>query len=126
MNDHRSNRRQFLRTAGISVAGLGLVRSAAAGIDPSPRIGPIGDDPMAPPFPSLSSVFQGPRSRYFGVKAEERDEPFGDGRSGRRRKLVPRDPKTYYTADGLSGEEEPHSFQLTFEITNNSILCSAT
>jgi hypothetical protein len=59
------------------------------------------------------------------VKVEEREEAFGNGQSGRRLKLLPRDPKTLYRADGLSGEEEPHSFQLTFEITNNSILCSA-
>ena len=126
MSDRRSHRRQFLRAAGLSVAGLGLVRSARGGALGSLGPGSVPDSPAPAPFATLSSVFDGPRSRFFGVKAEERDEPFGDGRSGRRRKLVPRDPKTYYMADGLSGEEEPHSFQLTFEITNNSILCSAT
>ena len=125
MNDHRSNRRQFLRATGISVAGLGLAGKAEGSAGALP-IGSIPGEPAPAPFPSLSSVFGGPRSRFFGVKTEERDEPFGDGRSGRRSKLVPRDPKTYYLADGLSGEEEPHSFQLTFEITNNRILCSAT
>ena len=126
MSDRRSDRRQFLKTAGISAAGLGLARNARGGEVDCLGPSPARDTPAPAPFPALSSVFEGPRSRFFGVKAEERDEPFGDGRSGRRRKLVPRDPKTYYMADGLSGEEEPHSFQLTFEVTNNSILCSAT
>jgi len=126
MTDRRSNRRQFLRAAGISVAGLSLARNADPGAGAALPIGSTTDHPVPAPFPSLPSVFEGPRSRFFGVKAEERDEPFGDGRSGRRRKLAPRDPGTLYRADGLSGEEEPHSFQLTFEVTNNRILCSAT
>ena len=123
MRDRRANRREFLRVAGGSVAGLGLARRAGAFVPTRIASAP---DAVDVPFRSVSAVFQAPRSRFFGVAVEDRDEPFGDGRSGRRRKLVPRDPLTYYTADGLSGEEEPHSFQLTFEITNNSILCSAT
>ncbi|RPI20458.1 MAG: twin-arginine translocation signal domain-containing protein, partial [Acidobacteria bacterium] len=122
MSKHGSSRRDFLRTAGVSAAGFGVGQFSG---------GPGGgktsnSDPASSPFPSLGSIFEAPRSKFFGVKTEERFETFGDGRKGHRLKLVPRDPKTYYLADGLSGEEEPHSFQLTFEITNNSIVCSAT
>jgi hypothetical protein len=57
---------------------------------------------------------------------ESRVESFGNGAAGQRAKRVARDPETYYMADGISGEEEPHSFFLSFEISNQQILCSAT
>ena len=57
---------------------------------------------------------------------EGRVESFGNGARGQRVKRVARDPETYYMADGISGEEEPHSFFLSFEISNQQILCSAT
>ncbi len=122
MSKNGSSRREFLMAAGVSAAGFGMAQ--AGGEAAGGKAGIAG--PLHSPFPSLRSVFEAPRSTFFGVKTEKRIEHFGDGRSGRRLKLVPRDPKTYYLADGISGEEEPHSFQLTFEITNNSILCSAT
>jgi hypothetical protein len=123
MSQHGSNRRDFLKMAGLSAGGLGMHQPARHGVEPAWK----GDAPAdaGTPFSSLSEIFSAPRSTCFGVKVEEREEPFGNGQSGRRLKLVPRDPRTLYRADGLSGEEEPHSFQLTFEITNNSILCSA-
>ena len=77
-------------------------------------------------FTSLSDVFSGKCSQFFGVKMEERVENFGNGKTGTRAKRVARDPKTLYLAGGVSGEEEPHSFFLTFEVTNNQILCSAS
>jgi hypothetical protein len=57
---------------------------------------------------------------------ESRAESFGNGATGQRLKRVARDPETYYTAGGISGEEEPHSYFLSFEISNQQILCSAT
>src|SRR5512136_1910378 len=117
------NRRDFMKMVALSSAGVGSPsfkgqEQGGSGTAPA-------SDNAVMTFSSLSSIFDAPKSRYFGVKAEERFEKFVNGQSGSRVKLVPRDPKTYYMADGLSGEEEPHSFQLTFEITNNSILCSA-
>ncbi|MGA2608559.1 MAG: hypothetical protein ABSH01_14025 [Terriglobia bacterium] len=126
MKNDGSSRRDFLKIAGMTVAGVELARTT--GLCAEAFTGGELHDSEATliPFPSLPSVFEAPSSKYFGVKVEERFDSFGNGKSGRRRKLVPRDSKTYYLADGLSGEEEPHSFQLTFEITNNRILCSAT
>ena len=62
------------------------------------------------PFTSLEAALNGPRSTFFGITPQRR----------------PRDPKTRYTAGGVSGAEEPSSFHLTFEVTNNQILCSLT
>jgi hypothetical protein len=125
MSQEGPNRRDFLKSAGLSIAGFGMAKPAGrAAPREVPKSSASGEAPL--PFSSLLSVFEAPRGQYFGVKTEERFDSFGDGRSGRRVKLVPRDSKTYYLADGLSGEEEPHSFQLTFDITNNSILCAAT
>ncbi|HYK88859.1 MAG TPA: hypothetical protein VE398_08820 [Acidobacteriota bacterium] len=121
MSPQEANRRDFLKMAGLSAVGLGLPLNH--GVESDVRSNASSGERS--PFSSLKDVFEAPRSGYFGVKVEERQERFGNGQSGRRLKLVPRDPKTLYTADGLSGEEEPHSFQLTFEISNNSILCSA-
>jgi len=121
-----SSRRDFLKIAGMTAAGIELARTTGVCADAFPG-GELHDSAtMLTPFRSLPSIFEAPRSKYFGVKVVERFESFGNGQSGQRLKLVPRDSKTYYLADGLSGEEEPHSFQLTFEITNNHILCSAT
>ncbi len=114
-------RREFLKVAGLSVAGAGVAHAAGRELE----FIPAAADTRSP-FQTLASMFEAPVSQYFGVKAEERFEKFGDGTSGRRTKLLPRDPKTLYLADGLDGEEEPHSFQLTFEISNHRILCSAT
>jgi hypothetical protein len=126
MNHEGANRRAFLKAAGLAAVSAGFLRAngLSAGGFSATQDGSINAAPKS--FPSLASVFEAPRSRFFGVKTEEHTEDFGNGQSGRRWKLVPRDPKTLYLADGISGEEEPHSFQLTFEITNNSILCSAT
>jgi len=68
--------------------------------------------PSAPfhPFPSLAGALDGPRSAFFGVTPDRK----------------PRDPNTRYQAGGVSGAEEPHTFHLTFEVTNNRILCSTT
>jgi hypothetical protein len=63
-------------------------------------------------------------SAFFGVKMEERPDDFGNGATGRRVKRVGRDDRSYYRPDGVSGEEEPHSFGLTFEIGNHAILAS--
>lgn len=77
-------------------------------------------------FDSLDAIFNAPCSPFFGVRMESRTEALGNGTSGERMKRVARDPETYYTAGGVSGEEEPHSFFLSFEISNQQILCSAT
>ena len=77
-------------------------------------------------FASLSSIFDGPLSPFFGVKMESRKDDFGNGSTGERLKRVPLDSETYYMAGGTSGEEEPHSFFLSYEISNQQILCSAT
>ncbi|MGD0578132.1 MAG: hypothetical protein ABSC08_04305 [Bryobacteraceae bacterium] len=73
------------------------------------------------PFSSLEEALDGPCSTFFGVKVESVSTA-----AGVRRQRLPRDSKTRYPAGGVSGEEEPHSFFLSFEITNNSIVCSAT
>ncbi len=62
------------------------------------------------PFPSLAAAMEGPRSAFFGVTPQRR----------------PRDAKTRYAAGGVSGAEEPPAFHLSFEVTNNQILCSLT
>ncbi len=62
------------------------------------------------PFTSLEAAMDGPRSTFFGITPQRR----------------PRDPKTRYTAGGVSGAEEPSTFHLSFEVTNNQILCSLT
>lgn len=126
MKDIRSSRRDFLKIAGMTVAGTEWVRPAGTGSVASTEDQINGPGVTPADFRSLASIFETPRSKYFGVKVGEQYESFGNGQSGRRLKLLPRDAKTLYLADGLSGEEEPHSFQLTFEITNNRILCSAT
>ena len=62
------------------------------------------------PFGSLADALNGPRSAFFGITPERR----------------PRDPGTRYRAGGVSGAEEPPTFHLSFEVTNNQILCSLT
>ena len=62
------------------------------------------------PFTSLQAALDGPRSTFFGVTPQRR----------------PRDKGTRYTAGGVSGAEEPSTFHLSFEVTNNRILCSLT
>jgi hypothetical protein len=62
------------------------------------------------PFTSLDAALDGPRSEFFGITSERR----------------PRDAKTRYLAGGVSGAEEPQTFHLSFEVTNNQILCSLT
>lgn len=66
--------------------------------------------PRFEPFPSLAAALDGPRSAFFGITPQRR----------------PRDPKTRYAAGGVSGAEEPPTFHLSFEVTNNQILCSLT
>jgi hypothetical protein len=78
------------------------------------------------PFDSLKCVFEAPKSAFFGIRMESRMDNFGNGTSGMRLKRIPKDPKTYYTAGGTSGEEEPTSFFINFEITNNQILCTTS
>jgi hypothetical protein len=62
------------------------------------------------PFTSLEAALHGPRSEFFGVTPQRQ----------------PRDPRTRYAAGGVSGAEEPPTFGLSFDITNNRILCSLT
>jgi len=62
------------------------------------------------PFGSLADALNGPRSGFFGITPERR----------------PRDSGTRYRAGGVSGAEEPPAFHLSFEVTNNQILCSLT
>jgi len=103
-------RRDFCKTAAAAVAGSHL---HAAGDGPPTSV--------FHPFSSLEEAPDGPRSAFFGVKVEDVSTA-----AGVRRQRLPRDSKTRYPAGGVSGEEEPHSFFLSFDITNNSILCSAT
>jgi hypothetical protein len=86
----------------------------------------ISVNPAFSPYTSLKAAFESKRSNFFGIKMEDRHENFGNGNAGIRLKRIPRDPKTLYTAGGVSGEEEPHSFFLSFEITNNRHLCSVS
>jgi len=62
------------------------------------------------PFTSLEAALNGPRSEFFGVTPQRQ----------------PRDERTRYRAGGVSGAEEPPTFHLSFDITNNQILCSLT
>jgi len=122
------NRRDFLLT---SLGGLAISQATGAASNRANTTsvrglaGEFGSVGVAP-FASFNRVFSGKCSEFFGVKMEERTENFGNGKAGVRAKRAARDPKTLYLAGGVSGEEEPHSFFLTFEITNNRILCSAS
>jgi hypothetical protein len=62
------------------------------------------------PFGSLADALDGPRSGFFGITPQRR----------------PKDAKTRYAAGGVSGAEEPPTFHLSFEVTNNQMLCSLT
>ena len=130
MNVPSATRREFLQMAGLATGALGLGpdrlvangRLFAAVSATAEELHAGG----APRFDSLDAIFAAPCSPFFGVKMESRIDSFGNGTSGARMKRVARDPETYYTAGGISGEEEPHSFFLSFEISNQQILCSAT
>ena len=124
MSAYCSSRRGFLKTAALAAAGagVGIPHLEGAPVPPATR----NDGVSEPLFPGWSEVFAAPACEFFGVRIEERQESFGNGKTGVRRKRVPRDAATYYLAGGISGEEEPHSFGLSFEITNNNLLCSAT
>lgn len=121
MTSLSTSRRGFLKAAGLAAAS-GLHLPALAGTTPSMPELPSAAKPQG----TWADVFAAAASPFFGVKIQQREEPFGNGRTGTRRKRVARDPATYYQPGGISGEEEPHSFGLSFEITNNNILCSAT
>jgi hypothetical protein len=120
-------RRHFIAAGGLAAASA---LCAAAELPPYRLVFGSRTCAEIPPsddrFPSLASIFDGPLSPFFGVKMQTRTEDFGNGSSGQRLKRLPLDPQTYYMAGGISGEEEPHSFFLSFEISNQQILCSAT
>jgi hypothetical protein len=81
MSRNGPDRRDFLKMAGISAAGLGARPQACHGLGPASKGGLPEDADM--PFSSLAEIFKAPRSTYFGVKVEEREETFGNGQSGR-------------------------------------------
>ena len=117
------NRRAFLRSG---LGGLAVIATPLAELAAPQEPGLSSAGAVFSPFPSLRAALNSKCSAFFGIKMEERLENLGNGKTGTRLKRVPRDPNTLYTADGVSGEEEPHSFFLTFEVTNNRILCSTS
>jgi hypothetical protein len=125
-----ATRRDFLKAAGLVTGGLGFGPDwlAAGGslFALENANAASAQSPEAEEFASFDEVFAGSCSPFFGVKMESRTDSLGNGTSGERLKRVARDPDTYYMAGGISGEEEPHSFFLSFEISNQQILCSAT
>jgi hypothetical protein len=130
MNPRSATRREFLKAASFVTGGLslGADRTFASGnlFTLQSSAAEQLQAALTTDFSSWSAAFSAPCSPFFGVKMESRSESFGNGMSGERPKRVARDPETYYMAGGISGEEEPHSFFLSFEISNQQILCSAT
>src|SRR5271166_4596816 len=122
MNVSSATRREFLQIAGLTTCAFGLAPHRLAGSTPAEKI----QAGRAAGFDLLDAVFAAPCSPFFGVRMESRTDSFGNGMSGERIKRVARDPETYYMAGGISGEEEPHSFFLSFEISNQQIHCSTT
>ncbi|MFB3881371.1 MAG: hypothetical protein ACE149_08905 [Armatimonadota bacterium] len=99
--------RAYLCWAGAVAVGEGSEDVKVTGVGDRITGGQIG---AFQPYASLEAALDGPRSEFLGITPQRR----------------PRDSKTRYTAGGVSGAEEPPTFHLSFEVTNNQILCSLT